>query len=137
MVNYNLGKIYKIVDNTNDNIYIGSTCEPTLSRRLAKHVSNFNGYKRGKDKFMTSFKILENGDYDIILIEDFPCDNKNQLFARERYWTDNINCVNKNRNQGIIAELGGLKEYKKINNKEYREKKRNNKSQTEFKLLEK
>ena len=122
MVNYNLGKIYKIVDNTNDNIYFGSTCEPTLSRRLAKHVSNFSGYKRGKDNFMTSFKILENGDYDIILIEDFPCDSKNQIFARERYWTDNINCVNKNRNQGIIAILGGLKEYKKINNKEYREK---------------
>ena len=36
MVNYQLGKIYKIVDNTNGNIYIGSTCEPTLARRLAK-----------------------------------------------------------------------------------------------------
>ena len=35
MPDYNKGKIYKIVDNTNNNIYIGSTCEPTLAHRLA------------------------------------------------------------------------------------------------------
>ena len=41
---YQKSKIYKIVDNTNNNIYIGSTCEPILSRRLAKHVSNYNEF---------------------------------------------------------------------------------------------
>ena len=122
MVNYNLGKIYKIVDNTNNNVYIGSTCEPTLARRLAKHISNYNCYKNGKYSYTSSFKIFENGNYNIVLIEDFPCENKNQLYARERYWTENINCININRNQGIIYELGGLKEYKKVNNREYCEK---------------
>ena len=121
MVNYNLGKIYKIVDNTNNNVYIGSTCEPTLARRLAKHISNYNCYKNGKYSYTSSFKIFENGNYNIVLIEDFPCENKNQLFARERYWTENINCININRNQGIVNELG-LQEYKKLFNKEYREK---------------
>jgi len=118
MVNYNLGKIYKIVDNTNNNVYIGSTCEPILARRLAKHIGNFKSYKKGKFHFISSFKIFENGNYNIVLIEDFPCENKNQLYARERYWTENINCININRNQGIIHELGGLQEYKK----EYHEK---------------
>ena len=45
VVNYQLGKIYKIVDNTNGNIYIGSTCETTLARRLNKLFDgclNFN-----------------------------------------------------------------------------------------------
>jgi hypothetical protein len=44
-INYQLGKVYKIVDNTNGQCYVGSTCEPILARRLASH------------------------DYDIILIE--------------------------------------------------------------------
>lgn len=35
MVNYSFAKVYKIVDNTNGNIYVGSTCEPTLARKLA------------------------------------------------------------------------------------------------------
>ena len=121
MVNYNLGKIYKIVDNTNNNVYIGSTCEPTLARRLAKHISNYNCYKNGKYSYTSSFKIFENGNYNIVLIEDFPCENKNQLYARERYWTENINCININKNQGIVNELG-LQEYRKLINKEYREK---------------
>jgi len=118
MVNYNLGKIYKIVDNTNNNVYIGSTCEPILARRLAKHIGNFKSYKKGKFHFISSFKIFENGNYNIVLIEDFPCENKNQLYARERYWTENINCININRNQGIMYELG-LQEYNKEYNKEY------------------
>jgi len=63
MVNYQLGKIYKIVDNTNENVYIGSTCEPTLARRLAKHVGNYQSYLNGKSGFMTSFNIIQNGNY--------------------------------------------------------------------------
>ena len=41
MNKYNNGKIYKIIDNTNDNIYIGSTTEPILSRRMAQHKSQY------------------------------------------------------------------------------------------------
>ena len=122
MVNYNLGKIYKIVDNTNNNVYIGSTCEPTLARRLAKHIGNFKSYKKGNCRYISSFKIFENENYNIVLIEDYPCENKNQLYARERYWTENINCININRNQGIIHELGGLQEYNKEYKKEYYQK---------------
>ena len=33
-------KIYKIVDNTSDMIYVGSTCK-TLQQRLKKHENNF------------------------------------------------------------------------------------------------
>ena len=68
MPDYQLGKIYKIVDNTNKNIYVGSTCEPTLARRLAKHVNTFKDWKKGgKCHFVTSFKIIENQNFDIFL----------------------------------------------------------------------
>ena len=95
-VNYQLGKIYKIADNTNDSVYIGSTCEPTLARRLAKHVNNYKSYLNGKNDYITSYDILENNDYNIVLIEASPCNSKDELLARERYFIESIDCINKN-----------------------------------------
>ena len=94
-INYELGKIYKINDNTNEKIYIGSTCDTTLSRRLAGHKCNYNTYLKGKCNYITSVEILQNNNYDIILIENFPCNNKDELTARERYHIQNNHCVNK------------------------------------------
>lgn len=70
MINYQLGKIYKIVDNVTGKIYIGSTCKPTLARRLAKHISGYKYYLKSNNKYTTSFKILENDDYSIVLLEN-------------------------------------------------------------------
>lgn len=39
MVNYAQGKVYKLTDNTNGNVYISSTAERTLARRLSTHES--------------------------------------------------------------------------------------------------
>jgi hypothetical protein len=95
MKDYSKGKIYKIVCNITALIYIGSTCEPTLARRLAKHVSDYNRWKNGEKHFITSFKIIEGGNYDIILIEDCPCTRQDELHKRERFYIESINCVNK------------------------------------------
>ena len=95
MVNYQLGKVYKIECNETGLIYVGSTCEPTLARRLAKHVSSYKRYLKVKKEYITSYKIIENGNYDISLLEKFPCASKEELHARERYWICKLNCVNK------------------------------------------
>ena len=95
MVNYAHGKIYKIVDLTNDNIYIGSTCEPKLARRLAQLISGYKSYINGKSHFVTSYKILENGNYDIQLIESYACCNKDELHAREGLYINTMACINK------------------------------------------
>jgi hypothetical protein len=94
-VNYALSKIYKIVDLTTNECYIGSTCEPTLARRLSGHVRSFRKYKAGKYRYVTSFKILEGENFRIELVEAFPCNNKDELRAREGYWIRSIDCVNK------------------------------------------
>jgi hypothetical protein len=80
-------KIYKIIDNTNDNIYIGSTCEYILSRRLAGHRSMYDRYVKGAKNYTTSFEILKNENYCIILLESYPCDTKDQLTSRESFFT--------------------------------------------------
>jgi hypothetical protein len=92
---YNNSKIYRIVSNVSDDVYYGSTTEPTIARRLAKHVGNYKCYLNGKSNFTTSFKILETNDYDIILVENVNCETKEQLHQRERFYIENNNCVNK------------------------------------------
>ena len=49
---YQSGKIYKIIDNTSDMIYIGSTCQ-TLEQRLKGHEQQFKSFKAGKKIFVT------------------------------------------------------------------------------------
>ena len=113
---YQLAKIYKIIDNTNGNKYIGSTYEKTLAHRLAKHIGYYkNWLKGGNANYMTSFDILKNADYNIILIELYPCNSKDELLARERHHIDTVECVNKNK-PGLLKELG-----QKLYSKEYRD----------------
>lgn len=95
---YKQGKIYKLTSKKTDKIYIGSTIQK-LSRRLNKHISDWNQYKKGNTKKgeTTSFEILKNGSYKIKLIEDYSCNNRNELLKREGYWIRKLksNCVNK------------------------------------------
>jgi hypothetical protein len=119
-IDYLKGKIYKIVDNTNGNCYIGSTCEPILARRLASHISAYKFYLNGKRGYVTSFKIIESGNYNIVLIEEYPCETKDQLLARERYYIDTLDCINKCR-AGSVNELGKI-EYDKQHYEKNKEK---------------
>ena len=94
MPNYQEGKIYSFIDNTNGNKYIGSTTH-TLKERLYNHKSHYKRYKQGKrTQGCASFKILENNNYDIKLIEEYPCETKRELEKREQYWLDRIDNIN-------------------------------------------
>jgi hypothetical protein len=96
MTNYQLGKIYKIVCNTTGLTYYGSTCEPTLARRLAGHIGSYRKWKNGKKiSNISSHQIFEIDDYVIVLVELFPCDSNMELHQRERYHIENNDCVNK------------------------------------------
>jgi len=89
MVYYSLGKVYKIVCNLTGDIYIGSTCQKSLALRLATHKHYLNTCR--------SRIIIDRGDYDMVLLEDCPCENKDQLHARERFHIDNNICINKKK----------------------------------------
>jgi len=110
MVNYQNGKIYKIVCNITSKQYFGSTCKKYLSDRLCQHRYRFR-----VNNNMTSSKVLEGGNYSIILVENYPCNSKDELHKRERYYIDNNECVNKitplrtsseyyNENKNVINE---------------------------------
>jgi hypothetical protein len=95
---YSKGKIYRLVSDITDKIYIGSCCMP-LRQRLSMHKKMFEYFKNGKRKTCCSSKELLEIDphTQIVLIEQFPCNSKEELFMRERYWIENLNCVNKIR----------------------------------------
>ena len=114
MVNYKLGKIYKLVSNNTGKQYIGSSCQKKLCSRLTGHVNKSNK--------CISREIIEDGNYEIILIENFPCDSKDELHKRERYYIETLDCVNKviptrTQQEYYVANREQRKEYCK-NNKE-------------------
>ncbi len=92
-------KIYIIKSKNSNDIYIGSTCELTLSRRLTKHVYDFKRYNDNtpiKRNYCSSFQVLAYGDYSIELLED--CSNiesKNELLEKEFFYINTLPCVNK------------------------------------------
>ena len=93
--NYSLGKIYKIVGNQTEDVYIGSTCQKHLSTRLSGHKATYNTWLKGKSNYTTSYELIKYDDVQIILIENCPCNDKYQLEARERHHIENNKCVNK------------------------------------------
>jgi len=121
MPNYQQGKVYKIVCNKTGKCYIGSTCEPTLARRLANHVLKYKQYLKTGKIDTRSYEIIESGDYDIVLVESVPCNSKDELYVRERHWILNTDCVNRVKQQGLINEIGNVA-YRKLYNQENKER---------------
>ena len=93
MPNYSNGKIYKIVCDTTNKVYIGSTTL-SLCQRLAQHKRDYNLYKKGNKRFSSSFDLIENENYKIVLIEKVKCNCREELLQRERFYIENTDCVN-------------------------------------------
>lgn len=93
---YTTGKIYKIISNETDKVYIGSTIQK-LNMRIVQHRKDYRKYINNEYHYVSSFDILQYPDAKIILIETYSCDDKEQLRAREQYYIETtINCANKN-----------------------------------------
>ena len=109
--NYQNGKIYKIESVLGKCCYIGSTTQ-LLNSRFSAHKN----YKK-----TTSRHVFEFEDACIILIENFPCENKKELTGRERFYIEKDTCVNRNvpgrTKQEYDATAG-----RKLNKKKYESK---------------
>ena len=85
-------KMYCISSKKGQCCYIGHTTLPTVEQRGKQH---FDDYKT-KRKQCTSRLVLKFKDWQIDLIEDFPCASKRQAETREQYHMDRAeNCVNR------------------------------------------
>lgn len=118
MVNYGNGKIYKIISSNTDKIYIGSTTKKYLSQRIDEHRSAF---KSNKVKKCKSEELMQHHDAQIVLLENYPCKSKDELYARERYWYDKFKDVVVNERRPHLSE-----EEKRVENNEKAKKYREN-----------
>ena len=108
MPDYSLSKIYKLVSNKTSDIYIGS-CLMRLSSRLCTH--------KHKSNTCVSKKLFVNDAIiTIVLIENFACNTKNELKARELHHITTNNCINVNKPFVCEIPCSDRKEY----DKEYR-----------------
>ena len=89
MSKYQKSIIYKIFDNTNCDVYYGSTYN-LLRVRMKGHR---DGAKYGGA--CVSKQIILNGNYSYSMVEPYPCNSKQELHTRERYWIENFDCINK------------------------------------------
>jgi hypothetical protein len=85
---YENGKIYKLINTVDDHIYVGSTTQTLPQRKLRHrrdcvldpnrpvcfHINNIGGFDK----------------VEIMLVEEFGCNSRNELEARERYWIEQL-----------------------------------------------
>ena len=86
MPNYQNAKIYKIMSSQTDKIYIGSTVQK-LCVRMASHRAN---------KTTELEEILKFNDAKICLIENYPCETKEELTKRQQMYVKKFSniCIN-------------------------------------------
>jgi hypothetical protein len=88
------GKIYAIRSPQTDDVYIGSTTS-TLKKRFQKHMSSFKQWENENYCYVTCFDILKFDDCYIELIENYPCENEEELRKREGTHQLSTTCINK------------------------------------------
>ena len=95
MVSYRNTKIYKVVCKATKKVYISHTTKRYLSQRLSYHTQKYNKYLLGQCGFNPIFRIIENNDYYIELIEIIKCDTKEEVLRRQNELIESMDCLNK------------------------------------------
>ena len=93
-VDYSQAKIYKITNDFNTDIWIGSTCD-TLVKKFSVHKADAIRNLR-KDCIIHNH-IRDHGfdRFRIQLIEDFPCEDLYQLRQRQGHHIREMQAINK------------------------------------------
>jgi hypothetical protein len=97
-MDYKNGKIYKISNIVNDLVYIGSTTQ-SLSRRMSYHRSSINVKSKSTSRLYTEMREIGCDNFFIELLENFPCDTKEELHAREMYYIRDYDSLNNGLNK--------------------------------------
>jgi len=92
-MDYVNGKIYKIVNDVNDEVYIGSTTQ-TLAKRFSVHKDDS---KKESKKHYTFYQLMNeigSENFCISLIKEYPCTTKTELCLEEGKYIREIGTLN-------------------------------------------
>ena len=93
MADYSKGKIYKLLNIIDDEIYVGSTIQP-LRKRLCEHKCRANGTERSHYKVHHHMANLGIYNFYIELVELCVCSTKEELRAKEGEWIRKVATLN-------------------------------------------
>ena len=93
-MDYNNGKIYRILNYIDDDCYVGSTTQP-LSKRMAWHRREMNSQTKKDRLIYTKMRSVGVEHFYIELIEEFPCTNREQLLQREGHFIRELGTLNR------------------------------------------
>ena len=94
---YQNAKIYQVVDVGYNKSYIGSTCE-SLSKRMTRHREAYKKQLQGNRVDTTASRLFDEfgiKNCKIELIENYPCESKEELLKREGHFISTKDCVNR------------------------------------------
>jgi hypothetical protein len=140
MVNYSNGKVYKIESHLGDKIYIGSTTKEHLCQRMDTQRHNYDSWKRGTIGLTASYLIFDEygvKNCQIVLLESYPCNSKDELESRKAFYIKSMECINKaipNRTKEEIKEQ--VKNYDKKYRENNKEKIKQNRVRDKEKIKE-
>lgn len=91
-----IGRVYKIIVNCSNEIYIGSTKQECRAR-WQDHKDQYNTYKRNKRSKVSVYDLFEKYGIDnckIILIREYDVVDKYHLHALEQLWINRLKPIN-------------------------------------------
>ena len=105
--------------------YIGSTIQK-LNERINEHKSRYKRWLNKKTHYCSSYEIIKNKDYNVIMIEEVKNETKEECREREQFWINFYgikNLINNNNANGLDNERSKekLKEYYDINKEKIKE----------------
>ncbi len=78
--------------------YFGSTTKERLCQRMVDHRTKYNCWRNGKTNKCTVFDNFDNYGIEncrIVLVETYPCNNRDELTAKEGEYIVATQCLNK------------------------------------------
>ena len=124
------GVIYKIESILAKLAYYGSS--EHIDKRMNAHKTSFEKYKTGKGNGRSVYKVMEQPDWKLTILERKPFDSLVELQKREGYYITTFPCVNERSPFGVVSikePKQNLKEpktdeqiYKQKYNAEYRKR---------------
>ena len=93
-VDYSKGKIYKITNDYNDEVYVGSTCD-SIDKRFCGHKYASYGTSSKHLPLYTLINEIGIERFRIQLIEEYPCEDKYQLIQKEGEYIRELGTLNK------------------------------------------
>jgi hypothetical protein len=124
-MDYSRTIIYKIVcrDLSITNCYVGHTTD------FIKRKYNHKSTCKTDPSYLYQF-IREHGDWnnwDMIMIESYPCNDKNEARKRERYWIETLNA-----NLNIYSAYSSLSSTERSREYRIKNEEKHTKYQTEY-----